>query len=87
MKKLVATGLLGVIAALGTGCSDACEKAGSALKDKYKECGITYSDGDGNAETDTECTDEAEDADKQRAACIGKASCDAMRDGTYLTQC
>ncbi|ADO71777.1 hypothetical protein [Stigmatella aurantiaca] len=87
MKKLLAAGLLGLAALLGTGCSDACEKAGSALKDKYKECGIPYSDGDGNAETDTECTDEAADADKTLAECIEKASCDAMRDGTYTTEC
>jgi hypothetical protein len=87
MKKLVAAGLLGVVALLGTGCSDACEKTGSALKDKYKECGIDYSDGDGNAETDTECTDEAAEADERVADCIEKASCDAMRDGSYLSQC
>ncbi|MDC0707049.1 hypothetical protein POL68_01060 [Stigmatella sp. ncwal1] len=87
MKKLLVASLLGVAAVLGTGCSDACEKAGSALKDKYKECGITYSDGDGNTETDTECSDEAADADENLADCIEKASCDAMRDGTYQAQC
>lgn len=87
MKKLVAAGLLGVVAVLGTGCSDACEKTDSAREDRYKECGIDYSDGDGNAETDIECTDEAAEADKRVAECIEKASCDAMRDGSYLSQC
>lgn len=87
MKKLLFAGLLGTAALFATGCSDACEKAANTVEDKFEECDIETTGGDGDEDEDFECTDAAAEAAEKLADCIEKASCDDVKSGAYITKC
>lgn len=87
MKKFMFAGLLAAAAVLSTGCSDACESAASRYTDRLKECGVTVEEGDDEEGEEVECTDAAADAAEKLADCAEKATCEKVKDGTYITSC
>ncbi len=88
MKNLLFAGLLGAAALFSTGCSDACEKAANRLVDRQEECGVTVPDtDDGDGDGDAECTDAAADTLEKLADCAEKATCEKVKDNSYLLSC
>jgi hypothetical protein len=72
---MLAVGMMGLLAVVGTGCGNACDDAA----DHLEECGLSTGDGDG----DGDCTDQAE----AFANCIVDKDCDSIKDGSALLDC
>ena len=87
MKKLLFAGLLGSAALFSTGCADACEKAANRLADRQEECGVTLPDDDGDSDGDGECTDAGANALEKLADCAEAATCEKVKDNSYLISC
>jgi hypothetical protein len=85
MKKLLFAGLLGSAALFSTGCADACENATDRLRDRQEECGMTVPDTDDDSTS--ECTDAGADALEKLADCAEAATCEKVKDSSYLLTC
>jgi hypothetical protein len=87
MKKLVLAGLLGVATLLATGCGDKCKKAADRIDARQKACGLNIADPGAASGSSTECTEAAGAASERFAECAEKATCDQVKDGTWITEC